>query len=225
GDHYLSKVYCVISSISELNFESLPERFVAKPTHQSGKVYFVKNKNELNKKHFVHTLNNWLHSKYEAGTLHGEYWYTDIPPRIMFEEWLTGGRYNIPLDFKFFVFNGCVQAIQVDFDRFTRHAINFYTREWTQIPMRKGDHPNKLIDPGEIRPAKLEEMIAVAETLGNDFDFVRIDLYYLFNSCRVVFGEMTFAPGSGYSRFVPNYYDLKFGDLWQISSKSSRVTR
>jgi hypothetical protein len=219
GEKYLSKVYDVISNISELNFESLPECFVAKPTNRSGEAYFVKNKAKLNKKHFIRTLNNWLNSKYESGIIHGEWWYANIPPKVMFEEWLTDDQYRIPLDFKFYVFNGRVQAIQVDFDRFTHHKINFYTREWKQLPFRKGNRPNKAIDPEKIRPAKLEEMIALAEMLADNFDFVRVDLYYLFNTHRIVFGEMTFTPGSGYSPFTPMYYDWKFGKLWHIQER------
>jgi len=214
GENYLSKVYAVISSISELNLENLPERFVAKPTHQSGKIYFVDSKTELDKEHFLHVLYEWLHSKYKYGIEQGEYWYAEIQPKVMFEEWLSSGRYNVPPDFKFFVFHGKVQAIQVDFSRFTYHTRNFYTRKWQQIPMMHSGYTNKLINPEEIKPSKLTEMIAVAEALGSDFDFVRVDLYYLFDSNRIVFGEMTFAPGSGYIRHIPDDYDLKFGELW-----------
>lgn len=219
GDNYLSKVYAIICSISELDLESLPERFVAKPTNQSGKVFFVGRKTDLDKERFVRVLDNWLHSKFKYGINNGEYWYAEIPPRVMFEEWLSDGRYNVPLDFKFYVFHGKVHAIQVSF-RFPHHRINYYTPEWQQIPMRKGKYPNEPIDSEDIRPAKLEEMISVAEILGNDFDFVRVDLYHLFDSHRIVFGEMTFAPGSGYGRFVPDYYDLKFGRLWKMAPKS-----
>jgi hypothetical protein len=214
GNNYLSKVYSVISSISELDLKSLPESFVAKPTHKSREILFVKRKTNINKERFICVIGEWLRSKFEYGINNGEYWYMEMPSRVMFEEWLSDGKYDVPLDYKFFVFHGKVQAIQVDFDRFTCHAINFYTREWKQIPMRKGNRPNKPIDPEEIRPIKLEEMITVAEALGSGFDFVRVDLYYLSNSQRIVFGEMTFAPGSGYSPFIPNYYDLKFGRLW-----------
>lgn len=217
GNRYLSKVYAVIRSISELDFESLPERFVAKPAHKSGEVYFVPSKAEVNRKQIIHILSGWLNNKYEDGIKHGEYWYREMLPRVLFEEWLFDGKFKIPLDFKFFVFHGKVHAIQVDFDRFTNHAINFYTREWRQIPIRKGNRPNKPVNPQDIKPPKLEEMIEVAENLGNDFDFVRVDFYYLFSTDRIVFGEMTFAPGSGYSPFIPNSYDLKFGRLWRLS--------
>lgn len=214
GEKYLSNVYKVISSISELNFEDLPKCFVAKPTNQSRKLYFVDNTSQLHKENFLGLIDDWLHSKFDYGIFNGEYWYADMPSRVMFEERLTDGKHDVPMDFKFHVFHGKVQAIQVDFDRFTHHKMNFYTREWQQIPLRKGKCPNKLVDPEEVRPSKLDEMVSIAETLARDFDYVRVDLYYLSNSGRIVFGEMTFAPGSGYSPFIPNCYDLEFGKMW-----------
>jgi hypothetical protein len=212
-------VYALISSISELDLASLPDRFIAKPTNQSGKVFFVSKKADLDKEYFVRVLDNWLHSKYEYGITNGEYWYAEMPPRVMFEEWLSDGRHNVPLDYKFYVFHGKVHTIQVSF-RFPHHRMNFYTPEWQQIPMRDGEYPNEPIDSEDVRPAKLEEMISVAEIFGKDFDFVRVDLYHLFSSHRIVFGELTFAPGSGYIPFVPDYYDLKLGRLWKIAPKS-----
>jgi hypothetical protein len=217
GGDYLRKVFSVICSISELNFERLPERFVAKPAHMSGEVYFVPSKVKVNREQFIRILRNWLNKKYRDGIKQGEYWYEEMSPKVMFEELLLDGKYSIPLDFKFFVFHGKVHAIQVDFDRFINHCINFYTREWRQIPMRKGNYPNKPVNPHDVRPNKLEEMITAAETLGEDFDFVRVDFHYLFNIDRIVFSEMTFAPGSGCSPFTPNYYDLKFGKLWRLN--------
>jgi len=56
-------------------------------------------------------------------------------------------------------------------------------------------------------------MIKVAEILGNDFDFIRVDLYCLQNS-RIVFGEMTLAPEAGWGNFSPKEWDINLGQLW-----------
>jgi len=53
----------------------------------------------------------------------------------------------------------------------------------------------------------------VAEKLGADFDFIRVDLYQPNGEC-VVFGELTVAHGSGEERFTPQEYDFKLGELW-----------
>ena len=52
-------------------------------------------------------------------------------------------------------------------------------------------------------------MIRVAEKLASDFNFVRVDLYNV--NGKIVFGELTFYPGSGYGKFTPDSYDFEFG--------------
>ena len=45
------------------------------------------------------------------------------------------------------------------------------------------------------RPDKLEEMICMAEKLGEGIPFVRVDLYLA--DRKIYFGEMTFTPAAG----------------------------
>jgi hypothetical protein len=69
--------------------------------------------------------------------------------------------------------------------------------------------------PGQLPPppGNLPRMIEIAEALGKDLDFVRVDLYEGDDE-RVYFGEMTLAPGSGLTRFDPVDYDRVFGTYW-----------
>jgi hypothetical protein len=54
-------------------------------------------------------------------------------------------------------------------------------------------------------------MIAIAETLGRDFEFVRIDLYVLED--KVYFGEITHTPTAGLSRPKPRDFDAALGRI------------
>lgn len=54
-------------------------------------------------------------------------------------------------------------------------------------------------------------MLEIAETLAEDLDYVRVDLYCV-NDSRIVFGELTLAPGR--RPFEPRDYDWKFGAYW-----------
>jgi hypothetical protein len=56
-------------------------------------------------------------------------------------------------------------------------------------------------------------MIAGAETLAEDFPFVRVDLYEV--GGQPLFGEMTFYPNSGIRHFSPPEYDTKIGAFWK----------
>ncbi len=69
-------------------------------------------------------------------------------------------------------------------------------------------------DPPRPMPARLREMIAVAESLGDGTDFVRVDLYLLPD--RIVFGELTSYPAGGDSPFEPPSFDVEFGRHWTV---------
>jgi hypothetical protein len=57
-------------------------------------------------------------------------------------------------------------------------------------------------------------MINLAERLGTDTDFVRVDLYDV--NGRIVFGELTSFPARGDSPFDPESFDAEFGRPWTV---------
>ena len=61
------------------------------------------------------------------------------------------------------------------------------------------------------KPARLQEMIALAEKLAAGFPQVRVD-FYLLNDGSIKFGEMTFTSGTGMDRFIPQFYDRQLGE-------------
>ena len=103
-----------------------------------------------------------------------EWHYFEIPARILIEPMLQGPDGAIPLDYKFHMFDGGLEAIQVDIGRFVNHRRALYTPEWTKMdvalhyPLAEEDIP---------RPKLLPRMIKVAVILSADFDYIRIDLY------------------------------------------------
>jgi hypothetical protein len=56
-------------------------------------------------------------------------------------------------------------------------------------------------------------MIEIANTLGEEFEFARVDLYHTSNN-NIYFGEITLAPGAGTERFDPETQDFKMGAHW-----------
>ncbi|WP_137284590.1 ATP-grasp fold amidoligase family protein [Halorussus salinisoli] len=208
GDQVLKEVYHVTDDPDTIPFETLPEEFVVKPTHSSGPIIIIDDKKDADWESIQAQCNDWLSEKH--GVLKQEYWYWQINPKIIVEERLHDDEYGVPLDFKFFVFNGRVKFIQVDVDRFSGHTRRFFDREWDPQEFTL-EFP---LGPKIEKPNKLSEMISVAETLGEDFDFMRVDLYQP-NEEEVIFGELTIAPGSGRERFSPVEYDFKLGSFWQ----------
>src|SRR5690606_6442109 len=117
--------------------------------------------------------------------------------------------YDVPLDFKFFVFHGTVQVVQV-IHRAGRARQRFFTRTWHPLSVRRPSVEEFGIIP---EPRQLRHMIEIAEVLGADFDFVRVDLYAP-NDEYVKFGEMTFAPAAGRKRFIPHTFDWELASYW-----------
>jgi TupA-like ATPgrasp len=64
------------------------------------------------------------------------------------------------------------------------------------------------------RPARLEEMIAAAETPARGMDFLRVDLYATRD--KIYFGELTITPTNGVIRYDPAEFDLFLGRFWDV---------
>lgn len=132
------------------------------------------------------------------------------PLGVLNEERLLDEAYDVALDYKFFVFHSRVAYIQVDSDRQRSMRFRFYSRNWGPLDIRYGSSE---LAPVIKRPDKLEDMIDIAETLAQEFDFVRVDLYNP-NGERILFGEMTFSPAAGRKPFLPRQFDFDLGALW-----------
>jgi hypothetical protein len=64
------------------------------------------------------------------------------------------------------------------------------------------------------KPVNLGQMINLAEKIGAQFDFARVDLYS--PPQGILFGEVTFSPEGGHGAFIPEDWDNKFGEPWKI---------
>lgn len=205
SDEILTEVYHLTDDPETIPFEELPESFVIKPTHLSGPIKLVDG--EFDPESIRQECRKWLNQTY--GELKKEYWYEQIEPQILIEERLHEDEHGVPLDYKLFVFHGIVEYIEVDFDRFSGHTRRFYDRDWNPQEFTLKFPKGPVID----RPDQLDEMIEIAEQLGESFEFIRVDLYQP-NGEKVVFGELTVAHGSGGEPFTPQRYDFELGALW-----------
>jgi hypothetical protein len=153
----------------------------------------------------------WLGQAFGGGP-NKEWAYSRVPPGLLVEELLSGVGGGVPDDYKFFVFHGRCRYIQVIGGRFRRPKTeDFYLPSWDRIALHSG---KPSASARLSRPESLDEMIEVAERLGAETDFVRVDLYGLPD--RVVFGEMTNYPAGGYAPFNPSGFDHEFGQHWKV---------
>src|SRR5579871_4918166 len=164
----------------------LGQRVVAKPTHGSGAVLYLRNRpshDEINR--FSRTA---THSYYRRSR---ESLYAGLERKIVLEEDLS--EHDVaPVDYKFFCARGDVFFCQVDVDRFRGHKRALVTPAFEPINVRyMHDVPTQSVT----RPEKFDDMVRIAEKLSSPFSFVRVDLYCTKNA--VYFGELTFAPEGG----------------------------
>lgn len=206
GEKYLTEIIDVFNSTSEIDFDKLPEKFVLKLNTGSGYNIICSNKKELNKEKTIRQLNKWLKEDYTK--IKKEPQYKNIDKKIICEKYMQDKKGNL-FDYKFFCFNGKVEFIEVDFDRFENHAMNFYDLNWNLLKLRKGNYPNYTKEFE--KPENLNEMIEVAEKLSKDLPFARIDLYDVDD--KIYFGEITLTPAGGLTPFRPIEEDKKYAEM------------
>lgn len=208
-DLYVAKTLWSNKNFDDLIPENLPLNFVLKSNHASGTVLFIKRKSasSLYFKELKKVTKNWFKIRLDKTFV--EYGYSQIEPCFYAEEFLSINN-NIPMDYKFWVFHGKVELIQLDINRFSNHIRCFFDKQWKNLDI-KLTYPKPEILPHP--PKNIERMIQIAETIANtqNLDFIRIDLYS--DNQKVYFGECTLYPGSGFERLQPPLWDQRLGDL------------
>ncbi|WP_233189154.1 ATP-grasp fold amidoligase family protein [Subtercola sp. Z020] len=234
GEAYLPDAIGVFDEADALRGLSVGEGLVIKPTHGSGAVVVVSPEaapearlvrpdwgwiyqhvlpSAADPDLLARTAGSWLRKLYGRGP-NSEWAYSRIQPRIIVEELLSSPEGAIPDDLKFFVFHGRCEYVQVDSGRFGERTQDFYSRDWEHLELSGG---LPWATPGRPRPETLDEMIALAERLAEETDFLRVDLYLL--PGRIVVGELTSYPAGGHSPFEPPSFNERFGSHWTVPNR------
>lgn len=212
GEQYLVPLYGVYDSIQGINIDRLPKEFVLKPNHESGRVIICRNKEEMDWVKTADTLNNWLHENYYYEW--GEWGYKNIPPKIICEKLLTSDI----IDYKFFCFGGKIVLVDIIGNRKNGGLYDdfFVDLDFKLIAVGEQSGGKTARDKILKRPEQWEEMLEIAHILSKDFPFVRVDLYDVDGS--IYFGELTFTPANGMDAYLPEGWDKKMGQLFDLSA-------
>ncbi len=210
GKEYIVPTLGVYKSFDEIDFDSLPDRFVLKCNHDSGSVVICGVKDGFDREKARKTLTKGL--KTDAFYWGREYPYRHVKRRILAEEYLEDGQQEIR-DYKLMCFNGKVKCSFVCSDRFSAEGlcVTFYDRDWNVMPFER--HYPRAKVPAE-RPLNYDKMVEFAERLSKGIAFLRVDFYEV--GGRLYFGEMTFYPGSGWEEFTPEKWDVILGSWLDI---------
>lgn len=210
GEQYLVPLLGVWDRFEDIDFDTLPEKFVLKCNHGSGYNIIVTDKSKLDWGGVERRIKSWMDEEF-AFRNGFELQYSSISRKIIAEKYIENCDRDL-YDYKFWCFDGKVRYIQFISERFTNGAVMaFYDRNWKKQDFVY-NHPldQKTID----KPDNLELMIKLAEKLAQGFCYVRVDFYDVNN--RIYFGEMTFTSDSGTGRWIPEEMNLVFGKMIKL---------
>ena len=210
GNKYIIPTLGIYNNFDEIDFNKLPNQFVIKCTHDSGGLVIVTDKSKLDIEKAKKKLNKSLKRNYYYP---GREWpYKNVKPRIIIEKYMKDNKNNSMRDYKFFCFNGNPYCILVCSDRDIDLKETFYDLEWKVMRLKR---PNHKLDNSIENPHNFEKMIEFSKKLSSKISFLRVDFYEI--NGNLYFGELTFYPASGFGKFEPEEWDLKLGNLIDLS--------
>lgn len=212
GEGHLFPLLGKWERFEDIDFSSLPDRFVLKCNHDSGSVKIIHDKSLLTEKE-KRNLQLFYNKRLKRNFFYAgrEYCYKGIDNRyilaeqLMEEESNPGGSIE---DFKFYCFDGKPLIMLIVTDRETDCRFDYFDMNFHHLDiMRRHPNAGKRIE----KPAMFEEMKQIATVLSQEMRCVRIDLYQL--NGKIYFGEYTFFPGGGFELFRPNKWERQLGEF------------
>ena len=213
GEEYVVPLLGVWDRPEDIDFDILPDKFVLKTNHSGGNtgVVICKDKSKLNIQDTVVKMKRSLKS--DVFKLLGEWVYKDVEKKVFAEQLLESSTGEID-DYKFYCFDGYVDAVLVCVDRQIGDAkFYFFDEKWKlkRYNKRGKEAPADFTLP---KPKNLEKMFEIAKLLSKGIPHLRVDLYNV--DGKIYFGETTFFTASGFDANRLPEADLYFGNLVKL---------
>lgn len=207
GKQYLIPLLGVWDSVDEIDFDSLPNQFVLKCNHNSGRgMCICRDKSRLNIPRVKRELARGMAQNYYLN--YREWPYKDVPRKIIAEKYMDADDGSgVLTDYKFFCFHGKPKLMYISKDGGRDVKTDFFDMEFNRLPIRMKDE-NSEFPPA--CPECFEEMKKIAAMLSQGIPFLRVDFYYI--TGQVYVGELTFYHNSGLTRVRPEEWARQMGD-------------
>lgn len=216
----LNEVYGIYSDASEIKWEDIPQKFVMKTTNSTGTNLICLDKEKINQLEVERKLNKWL-SK-DSNKISTERHYAQMTPKIIAEKFIESKGNGIPIDYKFFCFNGEPLFVSVvkgrtEADLKKNIYKTYFNLDWENIILEK--NATNTVNNNEIieKPRTYDLMIKYARRLSKDFPFVRVDFYE--GDEYPILGEMTFTPSSGIGNYYTKDVQYQLGDKLKLPNE------
>ena len=217
-EEYLIPLIGIYDNVESIDFNALPNTFVAKTTDGGGgnQVLVCKDKGDITHDSFKSTINEWMSTQKPKKHVGREWAYNNNLPRRIIIEQLIGDPHSKPVDYKFLCFDGKVKYIYVISDRKmgVYATLGIYNANFEKVDAYRKDELKPEITLSA--PRNYQKMVEIAERLSEGFPHARVDLYNEEGS--IYFGELTFYDGSGYISYEPDSFDFELGKHFDIGS-------
>lgn len=218
GEEYIIPTYGVWECFDDIDFDSLPQQFVLKCTHDSGGLVICRDKSTLDREKARHKIESSL--KRDFFYVGREWPYKNVPKRIIAEQYMEDTKTEELRDYKFFCFDGVAKALFIATDRQKEGEevkFDFFDMDFKHLDFKQG-HPNAVVSPA--KPETFDEMRQLAEKLSKGIPHLRVDFYEV--NGKAYFGELTFSHFSGMVPFNPEEWDETFGSWIKLPEKFGR---
>lgn len=210
GKNYLIPLVGSWEKVEQIEWNTLPNQFVLKTTHDSGGVVVCPDKGKLE----IRKAKEKLEKSYKRNYYYSarEWPYKTVKPRIVAEKFMVEPSGDTIKDYKFFCFEGEPKVMFVGSDRGTDTRFDFYDMEFNHLPIKQ----HYLNSDKEIKkPDNFEKMIELSKKLSKGIHHVRVDFYDL--NGKIYFGELTLYHFGGFEKFEPTEFDELMGEWIDLS--------
>lgn len=215
GNEYIIPTLGIWNHFDEIDFDTLPNQFVLKCTHDSGGLIICPDKKYLDIDAAREKIETSLKNNYYYG---GREWpYKNVKPQIIAEQYMADDL----RDYKICCFDNVPRMSLVCSERLTKDGVkeDFYDEAWNPRVVQKTACGNA-IWPME-RPKQYELVKNLVSKISEKMPFTRIDFYEI--NEKVYFGEITFYPESSFEDFMPNEWDLRLGEWIKMPNGGYRL--
>ena len=215
GSEYVIPTLGVWDKPEDIDFDSLPNQFVMKCTHDSGGLVICKDKSKLDVEQVKKKMAKTLKLKYYY--MHREWPYKNVKPKIFAEKYMEQKQEDgqeCLTDYKFFCFDGKVKVMYIANEKANPPSTDYFDVNFNHIDLITRDK-NALIPPP--KPEQFEKMVELAETLSKGIPCVRVDFYYV--NKQIYFGEFTFYHNAGFCSLKPYKWETTLGSWIKLPEK------
>lgn len=214
GNQYPVPTIAVYHSVSEIDWNALPNQFVIKCNHDSASSFFCKDKSTFDKEKVMKLLDNFLHRNYYR--YENKQWaYKNIPPLIMVEPYLQNSDGSEVVDYKFYCYGGELVYFMYSLGEAHHQVRNVKLSPDKKLIDRYFKKKCQLRPEEIVLPDNIDEMIAIARKEGKKFPHLRLDMYSV--NGKVYVGEYTFYSNGGFINIYSEEFSQQLADRIDIS--------